>query len=125
MRLTDVVAALRDQWKTHAPCELHLQLAPENAQIPYAVVRFGTIEGGDGTTGENEFSVPVAIYVMTATDRQCLETIDKVHAMFDRARMAGIWYSRFNTAAFDLNYTEAASLWSAELNFTIRWTKEI
>jgi hypothetical protein len=123
MNLANVVISLRSAWSANvANVPLYLQLAPEDASPPFAVLRMGTISKGEDTLGEREFSTGVTMTILTTSDTECLAKMDTVVTTFDRSSIANTTLMILDSTSFDLNYTEAATLWQSDSTFSLRWT---
>jgi hypothetical protein len=126
MNITNVISSVRSAWAASLPSiPLHLQLGPENARPPFAVMRVGTISPGEGDLTERDYETSLTLVTFTTNDAACLAAMDIIDDTFDRGRMAGIYVSTLGAATFDLNYTDNAALWSSEISYSLRWTKSI
>ena len=126
MNLSTVINTIRSTWVAALPdVPLHLQLAPEQAKPPYAVFRIGTISPGEGDLADRDYETTAQMIVFTNTDSDCLATMDTIADTFDRGRMNDVYLTFINSATFDLNYADNASLWSAEFSVLLRWTKPV
>lgn len=124
MNITQVIAAIRAQWASKLPSvPLHLQIGPENAQVPYAVMNFGTISPADLTNQDRDYEVSITFICYSANDTECLARMDTISAAFDGVRFGVVYSSNLSSAQFDFNYTDPAALWSSEMSFSIRWNR--
>lgn len=124
MNITQVIAAIRAQWAAYLPgVPLHLQIGPENAQVPYCVMNFGTISPADLTNQDRDYEVSITVVCYSATDTECLARMDAISAAFDGVRFGAVYSSNLSSAQFDFNYTDPAALWSSEMSFSIRWNR--
>lgn len=124
MNIQSVIEGIRAQWAAKLPeVPLHLQVAPESVQVPYCVMRFGTIDPADTTTEDKDYQAPVTFICYSATDAECLARIDAICAAFDGTRYGAIYSSLLSQCSFDINITDPAALWSSEIPFAIRWNQ--
>lgn len=124
MNITQVIAAIRAQWAANLPdVPLHLQIGPESAQVPYAVMRVGEISPADLTTEDHDYETSVTFICYSASDTECLARMDRISASFDGVRFGPVYSSNGLPAQFDLNYADQAALWSSEMSFSIRWNR--
>ena len=124
MNIQSVIEGIRSQWAANLPdVPLYLQLAPDTAQVPYAVANVGTVNPADYTTGDRDYETAVTFVCYSAGDTECLARMDRIAAAFDRAKYDGPYLSALNSATFDINYTDQAALWSSEMTFSIRWNR--
>lgn len=124
MNITQVIAAIRAQWAATLPeTPLHLQIGPENAQVPFCVMNFGSISPADLTTQDRDYEVSVTFVCYSASDTECLARMDRISAAFDGVRFGVIYSSNLASAQFDFNYADQAALWSSEMPFSIRWNR--
>lgn len=122
MRIQSIIAGIRAQWAANlAEIPLYLQLAPENAQVPYCVMNFGSIQSDESTIPDFDYSATITFICYSGNDADCLARMDRIRAAFDWARYAGPYYSAMNSATFDVQYTDPGALWSSEMQFSIRW----
>jgi hypothetical protein len=123
MNLSTVITSIRAAFIEAVPTiPVYLQLAPQEAQVPYAVMRVSSIDPGEGDTAEKDYSATVAFAVITSSDTDCLASLDSISAKFDRGRIDDLYSSLLNAASFDIQYTEQAAMWVAESSFSVRWT---
>jgi hypothetical protein len=125
MKLGTVIAAIRTEWAKSIGTTLHLQLAPESAQVPYAVLRIGAISPGEGDTATKDYETTIQLIAFYGTDAEAVTAIDAMSDTFDRGRFDGVYSSLLTSATLDLQYTDAAALWTVETAFSIRWTQEL
>lgn len=124
MNIQSVIAAIRAQWAANMPeVPLHLQIGSEAAQVPYCVMNVGTISPAELTTGDRDYEVSVTFVCYSATDTECLARMDRISAAFDGVRFGVIYHSALASCSFDINFTDAAALWSSEMSFSIRWNR--
>lgn len=124
MNLVAIILAIRTQWASaFSDTPLYLQVGPENIQVPYCVMNFGTINPGDYTTEDFDYEASITFVCYSASDTECLSRMDRIAAAFDKAKFAGPYYSALTSASFDINYTDQAALWSSEMQFSIRWNR--
>jgi hypothetical protein len=123
MNLSAVITSIRAAFFEAVPvAELHLQLAPQEAQVPYAVLRVGQIEKGESDTGEKDYATTMTFVVVVSSDSDCLAAIDALSDKFDQGQIDDIYSSLLGSASFDIQYTEQAAMWVAESSFSVRWT---
>jgi hypothetical protein len=123
MNLATIVTALRTAFIESVPgVPVHLQLAPNDAQAPYGVMRMSSIDPGDGDLSEKDYVSSVAFAVVTTSDAACLAALDAIVNKFDRGTVGGLYLTLLSSASFDIQYTEQAAMWVAEASFSVRWT---
>ena len=126
MNLAAIVTSIRAAFSAAVPeIPIYLQLAPNEAQIPYAVVRMSSVDPGDGDLGSKDYLANVAFAVITGSDTACLSALDSIIGKFDRGRIDNLYSSLLSSASFDIQYTDQAAMWVAEASFSVRWTKGV
>jgi hypothetical protein len=123
MNLATVITSIRASFSEAVPnVPVYLQLAPNEAQVPYAVMRVSAIDPGDGDLSEKDYTATVAFAVVTSSDAECLAALDSISDTFDRGRVSGLYSTLLTSASFDIQYTDQAAMWVAESSFAVRWT---
>ena len=123
MNLAAIVTSIRAAFSDAVPnVPVYLQLAPSEAQVPYAVMRVSSIDPGEGDLSEKDYSATIAFAVITSSDGDCLAALDSITETFDRGRIDGLYSSLLSSATFDIQYTDQAAMWVAEASFSVRWT---
>ena len=123
MNLSAVITSIRAAFQSAVPnVPVYLQLAPQEVQVPYAVMRVSSIDPGEGDTVEKDYSATVVFAVVTSSDTDCLASLDSISAAFDCGRVANVYSTLLNAASFDIQYAEQAAMWAAEASYSVRWT---
>jgi hypothetical protein len=123
MNLTAIVTSLRAAFIEAVPSvPVHLQLAPNEAQAPFGVMRMSSIDPGEGDLTEKDYVSSIAFAVVTTSDSACLAALDAIVNKFDRGTVGGLYLTLLTSSSFDIQYTEQAAMWVAEASFSVRWT---
>lgn len=124
MNLASIIASMRARWQQIAPSvPIYLQLAHATAQVPFAVMKVGTVTPADPTVADDDYEAPVTFAAFVPSDTECLALIDQMAAAFDRTRFPGPYSSIMTSTEFDINYADQATFWSLEMQITIRWNR--
>lgn len=125
MNLATVINSIRSKWAETVGIELHLDKAPNDAQIPYAVMTFGQISaGGNDDTGTKEYEATPSFSVFVADDTDAINALDAIDGLFNFGNLDYVYSSLFVNGQFSWAYTDQAAFWVAEYSCSIRWTKE-
>lgn len=126
MSLINVIKDIQAKWNSVSPSmPLHLQMAPEDAQINYAVMRFGTITPGEGDLSSKDYTAAVTFVAYASGDVQAVELVDAMLATFDRGDLNVCYSSLLESAEFNFEYTDTGAMWSAAASFSLRWEVRI
>jgi hypothetical protein len=126
MNLAMVIGSIRSAWAEDVGIELHLENAPNDAQIPYAVMVLGQISAGvNEDTGTKEYEATPAFTVFVADDTEAINAMDAMDTTLARGRLDYVYSSQFVSGQISFAYSDQASFWVAESSYSIRWTKEL
>ena len=122
MNLQTIITDIRTRWNSVSPSTpLYLQLAPDTAQVHFAVLRMGDITAGEGDLTERDYAATARFIAYCGSDVAALGLVDSIVSAFDRNVTASLYSMQFESAAFDLEYTDTGSLWSVSVSFSLRW----
>jgi hypothetical protein len=126
MKINSLIQNIRAGFATALPgLNLYWQLAPDDADIPYCVMRIGSISAGEHALGEREWIVTATFYLFDVTDDRITTHVDRLTAAFDQSQIPNIFMALIQSAEIDMNYTTQGTFWQAKIDLSFHYTQTI
>lgn len=125
MNIADRIAEIRTLIYDGTGLSTYLELAPQNAVVPYVVISNINATQTRSTTNNTNWESEMTVSVRSSQDTQALAFADSVVDSIDRAKSEHWYFCRIGNAAISADYLEKGQLWTVTLGLNVSWITPI